>query len=299
MFTDKYPIDLSEYKSDISVHNGFPKQYYHLRNKTFSDWEIAPWEILIYKSKLLGQGAFASVYLAKWRETIVVAKVFNEFSLNNKLFLIEREIDIMTKLHHPNIVQILGYIKEPMIIIMEYIPRGDLLDNFNKLNKNTKISIMRDCLQALTYYHNRRPENLIHRDIKLSNILLTKSKVAKIADFGLSKLTDKLPYNLSNDDLKKLIFENNDLTNSVGTQRYKAPEMPCNNYTNKIDIYALGIVFYELFENKRYNNSVGFNWFWTPNKIKQIIINDMICINPSDRKNALNILQKFNKIYKV
>ena len=103
-----------------------------------------------------------------------------------------REIDIMSKLHHPNIVQFLGYIDDPFTIILEYIPYGHLTANIKKLNKKQKLSIMRDILKGLAYIHNRRPNNLIHRDIKPTNILLTNSKVAKIADFGLSKF-----YNLN------------------------------------------------------------------------------------------------------
>ena len=98
-----------------------------------------------------------------------------------------REFDIMTKLHHPNIVQFLGYINDPFIIVMEYIPKLDLMSNIRSLTKKEKISITKDILRGLAYIHNRKPHNLIHRDIKPTNILLTNSKVAKISDFGLSK----------------------------------------------------------------------------------------------------------------
>ena len=75
--------------SDLNKNNNFnskeignseyiPEQYIGLKNKKFYGWEIAPWEIFIFKDKLLGEGSFAKVYLAKWRETLVVAKVINE-----------------------------------------------------------------------------------------------------------------------------------------------------------------------------------------------------------------------------
>ena len=94
----------------------------------------------------------------------------------------------MSKLHHPNIVQFLGYIDKPFVLIMEYIPNGNLLEKIKTLKRKQKISIMQNILQALVYLHNRRPQSLIHRDIKPTNILLTKSNVAKITDFGISKL---------------------------------------------------------------------------------------------------------------
>ena len=297
MFTQDYPKDFSEYKKDISLHCGLPKQFYDLRNKKFVDWEIPPWELLIYKNKKIGSGSFADVYLAKWRETIVVAKVFNHFCLEQKKFLIEREINIMTKLHHPNIVQILGYIEDPFIIVMEYIPKGDLLCNLNKLWKKERINIMKNSLQALAYLHNRQPESLIHRDIKLSNILITKSKTAKIADFGLSKLSQGLPMVNSNNNLS-LIDNNEELTNSVGSARYIAPECSgISNYNHKIDIYSMGIVLYELFERKRYDPLVGFKWYKTPKVIENIIKNDMTILDQDKRLSALCIIKKINKLY--
>ena len=105
----------------------------------------------------------------------------------HKKELVLREFNTMTKLHHPNIVQFLGYIDNPFIIVMEYIPKGDLLTNIPKLSKSQKMNIMKDILKGLVYIHNRKPFSLIHRDIKPTNILLTNSKVAKITDFGLSK----------------------------------------------------------------------------------------------------------------
>ena len=152
---------------DCSIHRGIPKHYFHLANKKFGDWEIPPWELFIFEYKILGEGSFSKVYLAKWRETFVVAKVIKDDVDKN---LILREIDIMTKLHHPNIVQFLGYIDTPFIIIMEYIPNGDISSHIKFLKKKEKIKIMRDILQGLSYLHNRLPDSLIHRDIKLDNI---------------------------------------------------------------------------------------------------------------------------------
>ena len=289
---------------DTSLHSGIPKKYYGQKDKNFNDWEIPPWELFIFKDRLLGEGTFAKVYLAKWRETFVVAKIFNQDNLYFDKKLILREIDIMTHLHHPNITQFLGYIDDPFIIIMEYIPNKNLQDNINKLSKSNKISIMKDVLRGLGYLHNRRPYPLIHRDIKPSNIILTNSRVAKIADFGLSKFYNYL--SSSNDNIQKLdnnkdISNNsdldipiaNELTNNVGTERYMAPELENNNifYDNKIDIYSCGIVFYEMFENKKYNKYKKLEWFWTPKYIRDIINNYMLHEMPSKRLDALQLIK--------
>ena len=288
------PIDLLT--CDCSLHGGVPKNYYNLKDKQFGDWEIPPWELFIYNQYLLGEGSFAKVFLAKWRETTVVAKVINENICKEKKELVLREFKIMTKLHHPNIVQFLGYIDNPFIIVMEYIPSGDLLTKIPRLGKKEKISIAKDILRGLVYIHNRKPYSLIHRDIKPTNILLTNSKVAKITDFGLSKFYCIEREN-SHDNLSELAEQfNSDLTIDVGTARYMAPEAHISGkYTNKVDIYSCGILLYEMFENKRYIPDCTMSWYWTPKKIKKIIIDHMLCRNPEHRSEALNILLLFDK----
>jgi serine/threonine protein kinase len=310
MFNNTYNYNINLFNSDQSLHDGVPKIYHHLKDKKFSDWEIPPWELFIFTKRLLGEGSFAKVYLAKWRGTFVVAKVINANICANEKNLVLREFDIMTKMHHPNIVQFLGYIDDPFIIVMEYIPKGDLLENIEKktLNKSQKINIMKDILQGLAYIHNRKPYSLIHRDIKPTNILLTNSKVAKITDFGLSKFANYYRNN-SNDNLvnldnstqinqtelsKKLI---EDLTSFVGTERYMAPEcVNDNNYSNKVDIYSCGILLYEMFENKRYIPNTKMVWYNTPKNIRNIINEKMLNVNPEERSDALNLLELLNKL---
>ena len=179
MFSDK----------DYSYYDDLPKKYTHLKDKTFTDWEIPPWNLIIYKEKLLGSGEFGDVYLASWNETEVVAKVVKEDISEEKKDLFIKELDVMTKIHHPNIVQLMGYVSDPFIIVMEYLPKGELLNfiNCNRLNKSKKIDICLDILRALTYLHNRKPKYLIHRDIKPQNIVMTPSGRPKIADFGISR----------------------------------------------------------------------------------------------------------------
>ena len=312
--TNNYNTDF--YDLNVSLHGGVPRPYYYLKDKHFSDWEIPPWELFIFKDRLIGTGSFSNVYLAKWRETFVVAKVINSDFFKLKKEIVLREIDIMTKLHHPNIVQFLGFIDDPFILVLEYIPNFDLLTNIPKLSKTQKISIMKDILKGIAYIHNRKPYSLIHRDIKTSNILLTNSKVAKIADFGLSKfynihkidsfneLNNNNNDNNDNDNnnnnnmKKQLLLKNIELTDIVGTERYMAPEMSkdSHDYNNKIDIYACGIIFYEMFENKRYIPHLEFKWYYTPKKIKNIIINNMLCKTPGERFDAITILKIFNKL---
>ena len=155
------------YEHDISLHSGIPKVYLHLKHKKFDEWEIPPWEVYIDSNKLLGEGSCAKVYLAEWRQTTVVAKVLkNSFDVHAKELII-KEFKNMTKMHHPNIVQLFGYIEEPFVIIMEYFQNGDLLRNINKLKLNQKIKIANDIIKGLIYIHERKTNSLIHRDMKI------------------------------------------------------------------------------------------------------------------------------------
>ena len=168
---------------------------------------------------------------------------------------------------------------------------------------------MRDVLQGLAYIHNRLPYSLIHRDIKPTNILLTNSKVAKITDFGLSKFNN-IYKSSSNNNLTTINEDNSynnldnnctifkDLTINVGTERYMAPEINEQKpYNNKIDIYSCGILLYEMFENKRYIPGNKFNWYYTPKKIKALILDNMLCKNPDERSDSLSLLKTYNKLY--
>lgn len=281
---NNYNVDLSCTK--LQLTGNIPTKFAYLEYKIFEDWEIAPWELFIFEDRLLGQGAFSKVYLAKWRETFVVAKVIDPEFAKLKKTLVLREIAIMSKLHHPNIVQFLGFIDDPFILVIEYISNGTISSNNRNFNKNQKLSIMKDILRGLAYLHNRRPLSLIHRDIKPSNILITASKMAKIADFGLSKF-----YNMQVDIDSS---NNNNNNNSfVGTRRYMAPEIfnGLNSYNHKVDIYSAGILFYELLESKTYIPYSSLKWFYTSKHLKKIISEFMLSEDPNNRYNALELVR--------
>ena len=285
---NNYNVDLSSTKLELT-HN-IPTKFAYLEYKIFEDWEIAPWELFIFEDRLLGEGTFSKVYLAKWRETFVVAKVIHpEFVKQRKSFVL-REIAIMSKLHHPNIVQFLGFIDDPFILVLEYISNGTITSNMHNFNKNQKHSIMKDILRGLAYLHNRRPLSLIHRDIKPSNILITSSKTAKIADFGLSKF-----YNMQvdSDASNNIVNIANNNSSFVGTRRYMAPEIfnGLNSYNHKIDIYSAGILFYELLESKIYIPYKPIKWFYSAKHLKKIIVEFMLSEDPINRYEALELIK--------
>ena len=273
--------------SSISLKSSNDLDY--ILSHSNDDWEINLSEINIFYDKLIGEGSFSKVYLAEWKKTIVAVKIFIENNVD-KSYLFDREFDTMTRAHHPNIIQLLGYIEEPFMIVMEYLPKKDLLSIINNslTSLDKKIDISINILRGINYLHTRKPDYIIHRDIKPQNIIFTVSGKPKIADFGLSRLL-KNKFIISN---KKRLPKNNDLSEYVGSNRYMAPEIRFGKiYNHKIDIWSLGIIFYELFENTRYENN--FIWIKTPTKIKNIITNFMLCEDYNHRLDADKLIDLF------
>ena len=256
---------------DHVLNNGSPKESTSLKNK-INDWEIAPFDLLVDRTQLIGKGEFGHVHLAKWRSTQVVAKIMNKDIGDDQKNLFLNEFDNLSKSHHPNIVQIFGYVENPFIIVMEYLPQNNLLYHINKnrLCLLIKIDLCLDILKGVEYLHSRQHQSNIHRDLKPQNIILNSSMTAKICDFGLSKLlksNDNLDNPILSKSSKSNNFLNEDLTLFVGTKRYMSPEVSKHlKYNHKTDIWSAGIIFLELFENRRYNSN--FYWIKTPKKSK-------------------------------
>ncbi|KAJ0519320.1 putative protein kinase RLK-Pelle-LRR-I-1 family [Helianthus annuus] len=153
------------------------------------------------------------------------------------------EIRTLSNCKHPNIVPLLGFCDEgrELILVYEYVANGSLdnylgdMDNVTNLDWAQRLQICLDIALGLNYLHTRKPM-IIHRDIKSANILLDDTWVAKIADFGLSKLQ------CTNQQGTTLI------TNNVaGTEVYLDPEYVNSGKLKKeSDIYSFGVVLFEI-----------------------------------------------------
>ena len=103
----------------------------------------------------------SQVRLVRWRKTPVAAKVAHDMPQEQKQ-LVLREIEVMARLRHPNVVQFLGYVDAPFTVVMEYLPMGDLRAYWkaHKTSNTHKSQICIDVLRALAYLHNRAPAYL-------------------------------------------------------------------------------------------------------------------------------------------
>lgn len=133
----------------------------------------------------------------------------NEERKKNMLSALEREIEFLKELQHPNIVQYLDSSGDPKYvnIFLEYVPGGSvsaLLKNYGAFEEALVRTFTRQILQGLNYLHER---DIIHRDIKGANILVDNKGVIKISDFGISKRVEDGPSGMSLAPGRKLTDE--------------------------------------------------------------------------------------------
>ncbi|KAF7814215.1 lysM domain receptor-like kinase 3 [Senna tora] len=196
-------------------------------------------------SNLLGNGTYGSVYYGFLRDQEVAIKRMT--ATKTKEFL--AEMKVLCKVHHANLVELIGYAAshDELFLIYEYAQKGSLGSHFHdtqtkgssSLSWIMRVQIALDAARGLEYIHEHTKTHYVHRDIKTSNILLDASFRAKISDFGLAKLVGKV----NEGEIK--------CTKVVGTYGYLAPEYLSNGFaTTKSDVYAFGIVLFEIISGK-------------------------------------------------
>eukprot|EP01090_Pellita_catalonica_P001448 TRINITY_DN11192_c0_g1_i1.p1 TRINITY_DN11192_c0_g1~~TRINITY_DN11192_c0_g1_i1.p1 ORF type:complete len:300 (+),score=47.56 TRINITY_DN11192_c0_g1_i1:92-991(+) len=215
--------------------------------------EAEPWFIPADEVAIgdkIAAGAEGIVRLAKWKGKKVVVKssVLYFFGMRSSFATFSTEISTFTKLRSPQIVTFYGVTYAPelgMMLVLEHCPRGSLYqllhDKTEKrprpLPGKIKVHLLQEICYGMQYLHGMQPP-LIHRDLKSSNILITEEFGAKITDFGMT--ADE------QDDKTQ--------TKNIGTASYSAPEMfdeeKAVRYSVKVDVYAFGIIAWEILEEK-------------------------------------------------
>uniref|UniRef100_A0A8C6PE22 non-specific serine/threonine protein kinase n=1 Tax=Nothobranchius furzeri TaxID=105023 RepID=A0A8C6PE22_NOTFU len=189
----------------------------------------------------IGHGSFGAVYFARdvhSNEVVAIKKMsYSGKQTNEKWQDIIKEVKFLQKLRHPNTIEYRGcYLKEHTAwLVMEYClgSASDLLEVHKKPLQEVEIAaITHGALQGLAYLHSH---NMIHRDVKAGNILLTEPGQVKLGDFGSASILS--PAN-----------------SFVGTPYWMAPEvilaMDEGQYDGKVDVWSLGITCIELAERK-------------------------------------------------
>ena len=197
----------------------------------------------------LGIGGMATVYKAddiplerKVAIKVIRSEVFSadEMTMLRKRF--DREAKSLAGLSHPNIVPVIDYgeIEGVPYLVMVYLSGGTLKDRLGKpIPWREAIHLILPIARALEFVHTR---NIIHRDVKPSNILLTENGEPLLTDFGLVKL-----YTGKDQDTTSITGSGA----GVGTPDYMAPEQWTGEATALSDLYSLGVVLYEMITGHR------------------------------------------------
>lgn len=174
-----------------------------------------------------------------------------------KLFM---EFEILDKLNHPNIVKTLGLFvgdsNNNPAILLEYC-RSNLEECIDKLKPFELIGIIYEICSAMKYVH---ANNIIHRDLKMRNILVNSERHAKVCDFGIAKQIDPTTFT--------------SMSTRSGTPAFMAPELfkDDSKYTEKVDVYSFGVVMYFAVTKGQLpkSNPQNYESFKLPNSINQL-----------------------------
>ncbi|XP_076914719.1 LEAF RUST 10 DISEASE-RESISTANCE LOCUS RECEPTOR-LIKE PROTEIN KINASE-like 1.1 [Bidens hawaiensis] len=188
----------------------------------------------------LGDGGFGAVYYGKLKDGREVAvKKLHEHNYN-RVQHFRNKVEILTKLRHPNLVVLYGCTSgqsRELLLVYEYVPNGTVADHLHGEQANPylltwpiRINIAIETASVLVYLH---ASDIIHRDVKTTNILVDNNFCVKVADFGLSRLISNNVTHVS--------------TAPQGTPGYLDPQYHQHyQLTDKSDVYSFGVVLIEL-----------------------------------------------------
>ncbi|XP_071603786.1 serine/threonine-protein kinase 36 isoform X1 [Heliangelus exortis] len=187
--------------------------------------------------EMIGEGSFGRVYKGRRKHSaqVVALKFIPKVGRSEKeLKNLQREIEIMRGLHHPNIIQMLDSFEtdKEVVVVTDYA-EGELfqiLEDDGSLPEDQVQTIAAQLVSALYYLHSHR---ILHRDMKPQNILLGKDGVVKLCDFGFARAMS----------IHTMV-----LTSIKGTPLYMSPELVEEQpYDHTADLWSMGCILYELF----------------------------------------------------
>ncbi|KAK4285664.1 hypothetical protein QN277_002333 [Acacia crassicarpa] len=267
-----YPVEGNTKVKDSEYEDGKNEagNMGHPHDPSLEDIDISTLQLInnedLEELKELGSGTFGTVYHGKWRGTDVAIKrikksCFTGRSSEQERLALEfwREADILSKLHHPNVVAFYGVVQDgpggTLATVTEFMVDGSLrhvlLRKDRYLDRRKRLIIAMDAAFGMEYLHSK---NIVHFDLKCDNLLVNLKDplrpICKVGDFGLSK-----------------IKRNTLVSGGVrGTLPWMAPELlngSSNKVSEKVDVFSFGIVLWEIltgeepYANMHYGAIIG------------------------------------------
>ncbi|XP_035282400.1 serine/threonine-protein kinase B-raf-like [Anguilla anguilla] len=207
------------------------------RRDSSDDWEIAEGQITL--GQRIGSGSFGTVYKGKWHGDVAVKMLNVTAPTPQQLQAFKNEVGVLRKTRHVNILLFMGYTTKPQLAIVTQWCEGSSLYHHlhiieTKFEMIKLIDIARQTAQGMDYLH---AKSIIHRDLKSNNIFLHEDLTVKIGDFGLATVKSRWSGSHQFEQLS-------------GSILWMAPEVirlqDKNPYSFQSDVYAFGIVLYEL-----------------------------------------------------
>ena len=191
------------------------------------------------KKILIGDGSFSKVYLfqnkiSKIKYAIKKMNISSFLKKTNNKDLIINEINIQSKINHPNIIRLYNYFEDKnninIFLVLEYASQKTLFDYIRYKKGLNEIEAFYYFIQAVNAIYFLHKNKIIHRDIKPENLLINNNNILKLCDFGWS-----------------VYLNNNKRVTFCGTVEYMAPEIvKKKEYDFSIDVWSLGVLLYEL-----------------------------------------------------
>ncbi|CAL9074403.1 unnamed protein product, partial [Musa textilis] len=213
------------------------------KNFTISELEKATDNFSL--ENVIGKGGYADIYRGRLENgRLVAVKRISRGTKDERTHNFLCEMGVLVHLHHPNIAKLIGVgVEGGMHLVFELSHHGSLEnllhDSKDKLDWEVRYKIAIGAAKGLEYLHERCQRRIIHRDIKVDNILLTEDFEPQICDFGLAKW---LPDEVTHHTLSSL----------EGTFGYVAPEYCMHGVVDeKTDVFAFGILLLELITGRR------------------------------------------------
>ncbi|KAL5219442.1 hypothetical protein ABZP36_020126 [Zizania latifolia] len=194
------------------------------------------------ETNIIRQGTYSTIYRGKLRDGYEVA-IRSARKLNSQYLSAElrRELKIIQKIEHKNLVRFLGFFEreDESLTVVEYVSNGSLREHLdescgNGLELAQRLSIAIDIAHAITYLHEFKEQQIIHRSIRSSNVLLTDALTAKLDGVGLAGIADGEGSQSEDTQVK-------------GAAGYVDPEyLSTYELTDKSDVYSFGVLLVEL-----------------------------------------------------